>query len=393
MNILCTQVEFYVILILCINDKYEVIVMLRLGSVFSGIGAIEQALKRMNIDHEIEFACDNGDINIDINYDKELNKIRNMNFLEEKRDYVRNLYHTLSRKTNFVEISYKANYKVKNDNFFYDVRLFDGTDFKNKIDLFVGGSPCQSFSIIGSRGGFEDARGTLFYEYARLVKEIEPKIFIYENVYGVLMHDKGNTWKVMQNIFDELGYHYKWQILNAKDYGIPQGRRRLYVVGFKSFKDYEKFNFPKPIKLKYTMQDFLIDNTKYGNLISENGKMIIKENIGEMVEDKYFLSDKLKKYVLSPGTKNFMHNDAEINLPIARALLSTQGNTHRASVNNYVTTNGKIRALSVRETHRLMGFPDDYKIVVSKAQAYKQSGNSIVVDVLIAILNNIYGGK
>ena len=88
---------------------------------------------------------------------------------------------------------------------------------ENKIDLFVGGSPCQSFSVIGSRGGFEDARGTLFYEYARLVKEIEPKVFIYENVYGVLTHDKGNTWKVMQNIFNKLGYYYKWQILNAKD--------------------------------------------------------------------------------------------------------------------------------------------------------------------------------
>ena len=88
-----------------------------------------------------------------------------------------------------------------------------------------------------------------------------------------------------------------------------------------------------------------------------------------------------------------MHHDAEIDLPIARALLSTQGNTHRASVNNYVTSNGRIRALTVRETHRLMGFPDDYKIVVSKAQAYKQSGNSIVVDVLISILNKIYGGK
>lgn len=105
------------------------------------------------------------------------------------------------------------------------------------------------------------------------------------------------------------------------------------------------------------------------------------------------MSEKLKKYVLSPGTKNFMHHDAEIDLPIARALLSTQGNTHRASVNNYVTSNGRIRALTVRETHRLMGFPDDYKIVVSKAQAYKQSGNSIVVDVLISILNKIYGGK
>jgi DNA (cytosine-5)-methyltransferase 1 len=197
----------------------------------------------------------------------------------------------------------------------------------------------------------------------------------------------------MQNIFNNLGYHYKWQILNAKDYGIPQGRRRLYVVGFKNKKDYDKFEFPNPKKLKFTMQDFLVDNTKEGNLISKNSKLIISERKGEQVEDKYFLSDKLKKYVLSPGTKNFMHPEAEINLPIARALLSTQGNTHRASVNNYVTTNGKIRALTVRETHRLMGFPDDYKIVVSKAQAYKQSGNSIVVDVLIAILNEIYGGK
>ena len=93
---------------------------------------------------------------------------------------------------------------------------------------------------------------------------------------------------------------------------------------------------------------------------------------------------------MCPGTKNFMHQNAEIDLPIARALLSTQGNSHRASVNNYVTTNGRIRALTVRETYRLMGFPDDFKIVVSKAQALKQSGNSIVVDVLTAILKEIY---
>ena len=370
-----------------------VMIMIKIGTVFSGIGAIEQALKRMNLDHEIEFACDNGDIEIDIDYSSELKKIKAMKSVLEKRTYVENLYKTNSRKTNFVEQSYKANYSIKNDNFFYDVKLLDGSDFKDKIDLFVGGSPCQSFSVIGSRGGFEDARGTLFYEYARLVNEIKPKVFIYENVYGVLTHDKGNTWKVMQNIFDKLGYYYKWQILNSKDYGIPQGRRRLYVVGFKNKKDYEKFEFPKAQKLKYTLQDFLIDNTKFGNLVNKNKKLVITEKIGEKPEDKYFLSDKLKKYVLSPGTKNFMHPEAEINLKIARALLSTQGNTHRASVNNYVTTDGKIRALTVRETHRLMGFPDDYKIVVSKAQAYKQSGNSIVVDVLIAILNNIYGGK
>lgn len=364
--------------------------MVKLGTVFSGIGAIEQALIRLGIDHEIEFACDNGDIDVDIDYDKELKKIKKMKSIEEKRIYVENIYKEKSRKTNFVEQSYKANYSIKDDNFFYDVKLLDGTDFKNKIDLFVGGSPCQSFSIAGARGGFEDARGTLFYDFCRLVDEIKPKVFLYENVYGLLTHDKGNTWKVMQNSFDALGYYYKWKILDARDYGIPQGRRRLYVVGFKNKKDYEKFEFPKPIKLKYTMQDFLVENTKEGNLISKNGKLVITEKVGEEPDVKYYLSDKLKKYVLSPGTKNFMHNDAKIDLPIARALLSTQGNSHRASVNNYVTTNGKIRALTVRETHRLMGFPDSYKIVVSKAQALKQSGNSIVVDVLINILKNIY---
>ncbi|MDD2391670.1 MAG: DNA cytosine methyltransferase [Bacilli bacterium] len=367
--------------------------MLKLGTVFSGIGAIEQALKRMNIKHEVEFACDNGDIEIDVDYQNEIKKIKKMRSTIEKREYANNLYKVNSKKTNFVEQSYKANYKINNDNFFYDVKLLDGTDFNGKIDLFVGGSPCQSFSVIGSRGGFEDARGTLFYEYARLVNEIQPKVFIYENVFGVLTHDKGNTWKVMQNIFDELGYHYKWEILNAKDYGIPQSRKRLYVVGFKNKGDLDKFEFPKPKKLAYTLQDFLIENTKDGNLVNIDGKLKISEKCGEEVEQKYFLSDKLKKYVLSPGTKNFMHPEAEIDLKVARALLSTQGNTHRASVNNYVTTNGKIRALTIRETHRLMGFDDDYKIVVSKAQAYKQSGNSIVVDVLIAILNNIYGGK
>ena len=224
--------------------------MLRLATAFSGIGAIEQALKRLSIEYQIEFACDNGDIEINVDYDQELKKIKKMKTTLDKRLYVENLYKTLSRKTNFVEQAYKANYEIENDNFFYDVKLLDGTDFKNKIDLFVGGSPCQSFSIAGARGGFEDARGTLFYDYCRLVNEIKPKVFIYENVYGVLTHDKGNTWKVMQNSFDSLGYYYHWKILDAKDYGIPQGRRRLYVVGFKNKKDYEKFKFPEPIELK-----------------------------------------------------------------------------------------------------------------------------------------------
>ena len=142
-------------------------------------------------------------------------------------------------------------------------------------------------------------------------------------------------------------------------------------------------------ELKYTMQDFLLDNCAFGDFKSDgNGGLIIKKG-GQAPNEKLFLSELLLKYVLSPGTKNFYHEDAEIDLPIARAILSTQGNSHRASVNNYVTTNGRIRALDPRESLRLMGFTDDFKIVVSKAQSYKQSGNSIVVDVLIAVMRRI----
>ena len=182
---------------------------IKLATVFSGIGAVEQAFKRLSIDHEIEFACDNGEILIDVDTDKELEKIRKMGTAKDKMQYVNDLYSSKSRRKNFVKQAYLDNYKIKNDIFFNDVKLLDGTDFKGKVDLFVGGSPCQSFSIAGQRAGFEDIRGVLFYDYIRLVKEIEPEVFIYENVYGVLTHDKGKTWVIMQSVFKEIGYHFK----------------------------------------------------------------------------------------------------------------------------------------------------------------------------------------
>ena len=197
----------------------------------------------------------------------------------------------------------------------------------------------------------------------------------------------------MQQVFSELGYYYTFQILDSRNYGIPQGRRRIFVVGFKDENAFKKFKFPEPIELKYTMQDFLEENTAIGSLQSVDGKLKkINDKKGEP-EERYYLSEKLKAYCLSPGTKNFMHTDAKIDLPIARALLSTMGNSHRSSVNNYVTTNGRVRSLTITEAHRLMGFPDSYKIEVSKAQAYKQAGNSIVVDVLIHLVKEIMAAE
>ena len=371
---------------------------LKLATLFSGIGAIEQALIRNHTSYEIVFACDNGDIEIDYNHELEFNKIKSMETKIEKKKYVDDLYASKSKKKNYVKQSYMANYcNISEDDFHLDVNLLDGTDYYNQVDLLVGGSPCQSFSTVGFRGGLEDARGTLFYEYARIVKEVNPKVFIYENVRGLTTHDNGNTWKVIKGIFKSLNYRItEPQILNAADYGIPQNRRRVFVVGFRN--DVElinQFKYPLPVSLKYSMKQFLETSCEYGNFgFDENGEILIKESDfdSSRVDDKYILSDLVRKYVLTPGTKKFK-TSIKYDLDIARTVLSTMGNRHRAGVDNYMTDKGgekKLRMLTEREALRLMGFPDSFKIVVSRAQMYKQAGNSIVVDVMLAVVREIF---
>ncbi|KEH95784.1 DNA (cytosine-5-)-methyltransferase [Clostridium novyi] len=346
----------------------------------------------------------------------------------DKKKYVDNLYKR-KEKSNFVKKSYFANYDIKEENFHWNVSFIDGTQYKDKVDLFVGGSPCQSFSMVGKQRGLDDTRGTLFYEYARLVKEIQPKIFIYENVKAVLSNDSGNTWNTMSRIFDDLNYNWRLMILNSKDYGVAQNRERIFVVGFRKDLQLEKdFEEPKKIQLNKTMKDYLLDNvsgkyylnkkgvafvTDYKNLqkkwtqIDGNIQLCQKKNQqfnwhGDFVFEeenkdkektkhdleKYFLSEKVTKYVLASGTKNF-YSKPEVDLDIARPLLTTMHKMHRAGVDNYVTTDGRLRKLTPRECLRLMGFCDSFKIVVSDTQAYQQAGNSIVVDVLIAIMNEI----
>lgn len=356
---------------------------------------------------------------------KDLEKILDY---KEKKEYVDKLY-AGKLKSNFVYKSYKENYKIEDKNFHWNISFLDGNQYKGKVDLFVGGSPCQSFSMVGKRRGLEDTRGTLFYEYARLIKEIEPKVFIYENVRGLLNHDEGNTWGIMKEVFKELNYSWEYKILNAKDYGIPQNRERLFVVGFRndiSLKS--EFNFPEPIELKLKMQDLLVDNVSAKYYLNQKGVdfvtmqknldkrytqidgeiqlcqkanqqfnwhgdfVFVEENTDfeKTIDDleKYFLSAKVEKYVMASGTKNF-YSKPEIDLEIARPLLTTMHKMHRAGVDNYVTTQGRIRKLTPRECLRLMGFCDSFKIVVSDTQMYQQAGNSIVVDVLIAILESI----
>ena len=365
---------------------------LRIATVFSGIGSIEFALKRLNVEHEIVFACDNGerdDVKIDV--ESEFKKIKEMSSINEKHDYVEELYAKLTSKKNYVQESYLANYVCSKDRFYQDVRLLDGTDFNGVVDLFVGGSPCQSFSSVGHQMGLEDTRGTLFYDFARLVDEIKPKVFIYENVRNLINHDKGRTWQVINDVFHQLGYRISFSILDAANYGIPQHRRRLFVVGYRTENQY--FRFPDFVELKYKMADFMIDNCDYGYFTHDSdGELVIEKHPG-VVDEKYILTPLLYKYVMNSGTKTW-YQKPEINKEVARTLLKTMGNRHRAGVDNYFSSDGsndlgKVRMLTERETHRLMGYTDDYKIVVSRAQAYKQAGNSIVVDVMMAIIKEM----
>ena len=367
---------------------------IRLATVFSGIGSIEFAFKRLNIPVEIVFACDNGEREIEYDKEKEMNVIRSLGSPEEKKNYVEILYSQKTRKHNFVQETYCANYKIKDNMFFQDICLLDGRDFDGCVDLLVGGSPCQSFSSVGSKSGLDDARGTLFYEYARLINEIKPRAFIYENVRNMLKHDNGKTWEIIKKVFDELNYNIDFKILNSLDFNIPQKRNRLFVVGVR--KDLEKTPC-LPLKVNeqknYSMQDFLITNTPMNNFTFDDfGYLLIKKKKGEAVSSRYFLSDAVKKYVMSTGTKTW-YQKVEIDLPIARTILKTMGNCHRAGVDNYVTDCGKIRMLTEREALRLMGYTDDFVMPVSIAQAYKQAGNSIVVDVMMGLLKELINEK
>lgn len=360
--------------------------MIKIATVFSGIGSVEFALKRLNIDHEIVFACDNGNVLIEYDKNKEFDKVCSLKSTKEKQKYVEDLYNKQTNKHNFVKDSYLANYKLDEKSFYRDIILLDGKPYKGKVDLLVGGSPCQSFSIVGCQKGFNDRRGNLFFEFTRLVDEIQPEVFIYENVHGVLNNSHKQTWEIMKEEFSRLNYSIYPNILNAKDYGIPQNRRRLFVVGFKNKK--VKFEMLPPKQLNFVMQDFLIESSDFGGMTYDSAGNIVFSKNGGVIDKQYFLSKLVGIYVMKSGTKNWSQKP-ETDLKIARTLLSTMGNHHRAGVDNYVTVNGKLRALSERECHRLMGFTDDYKIVVSKAQAYKQAGNSIVVDVMMNVLKSI----
>lgn len=354
---------------------------INVATVFSGIGAFEQSLNKIGINYEILFACDNGEREI-VNTKEEILDYSTKNGLNscELNDYVKSLYNS-TKKDNMMRKSYFANYDISNDRWYEDIRFIDGNEYKGKVDIFVGGSPCQSFSIIGKKAGLEDARGTLFYEYARLVKEMQPKVFIYENVPGMLMHDKGNTWKVIKEVFESLDYKISYQILNAKNYGIPQDRRRLFVVGFKDKNI--NFSFPKPIELNTTMFDYLEKDIPTKHYLGKKGF--------EFVTNPHYKNRaRINRKIIQTQKANQQFNwNGDFVFEPLDPIKHNQEILDRAFVGTYEGQVGVARQLTHRECMRLMGFPDSYKIVVPNIWAYRQAGNSIVVNVLEAITREV----
>lgn len=243
-------------------------------------------------------------------------------------------------------------------------------------DILLAGFPCQPFSLMGKQQGFTDERGTLFFTIERILKKHKPKVIVLENVKNLLTHDRGKTInKMLEILEDKLNYKVYYNVLNTSDYGLPQTRRRVFIVGFliEEFgEELNTFTFPSPEKLNTTVFDLLDDN----------------------VDKKYFLSKRILPTILSNGSKNY-YSKSEINLKIAKPLTATMHKMHRANQDNYyedIVNRNKfedtaekristIRRLTPNECRKLQGFPDNWKYVVSDTQLYRQFGNAVSVNV------------
>ncbi len=283
-----------------------------------------------------------------------------------------------------------------------DIKSFDFAEYKNKVDVVTGGFPCQAFSYAGKKLGLADARGTLFYEFARVVKQVNPPICIGENVRGLLSHENGKTLQGMISILDEIGYNVvPVQVLKAINYKVPQKRERLIVVGIRKDIDL-KYEYPKPHKKIYNLKDAL----KKGELYNCNVPKSIgtkypesKKAVLDLIPQKGYWRD-LPKGILEKYMAGSMHLGGG-KTGIARRIgwdepcltltcSPAQKQTERCHPE-------ETRPFTVREYARIQTFPDDWKFEGSMAQQYKQIGNAVPVNLgcevgysIVKFLNSYY---
>lgn len=336
-----------------------------LATLFTGIGAAEFAAHEVFAEYDMAFAC-------------EIDK--------------------------FARQSYLVNHAIDEKHFHRDIKELDAKAYASKVDILIGGSPCQDFSLAGLRAGIDGTRGELIYEFIRIVDECHPKVFIYENVKGFLSINHGKSYQRFLEALRNLGYHCYADVVNTKDYGIPQNRERIYIVGFLNSELYHAFEFAP--------------------------KELLKLNLGDMldreVDEKYLISAELKRYLLDERSpyrgcfrlktgqdiantinikegqrreNNYIRVIGKLDIKgkeqikrvydttgLAPTIHTAQGGNQESKILN---DGFKIRKLTPRECLRLQGFPESFKIVCSDTQTYKQAGNAMSVNVVAMILRQI----
>lgn len=358
--------------------------MIKIGSDFSGVGAFNQALQRLGINYEEVFACD-------------MDKYARQTFIE-----------------NYGEPKY------------YPENVYDRKIPKESLDIYMTSPPCQAFSLAGKRKGEDDKRGILFYNSHEFIVNNKPRYFIFENVKGLLSDAKGRTFQIWLDMLggksvngnpvifpreEAVPYHVYWKVINAKDHGVPQNRERVFIIGIRDDKD-NLFNFPKEEHLTKKLKDILETEVDEKYFLSDNRiEYLLRHNANKDILEKeipnesrtciasYYKSPRDAQYlkIKSATTKGYeeAQDGDSINLtfPESETRRGRVGKgvaqTLDTSCNQGILNQSKIRKLTPRECFRLMDFPNTFKWSVSDTQAYKQAGNSIVVNVLCKLISKL----
>ncbi len=355
--------------------------MIKIGSDFSGVGAFNQALQRLGINYEEVFACD-------------MDKYARQTFIE-----------------NYGEPKY------------YPKNVYDREIPKESLDIYMTSPPCQAFSLAGKRKGEDDKRGILFYNSHEFIVKNKPRYFIFENVKGLLSDAKGRTFQIWLDMLggksvngnpvifpreEAVPYHVYWKVINAKDHGVPQNRERVFIIGIRDDKD-NVFNFPKEEHLTNKLKDvletevdekyFLTDKTIDSFLKHKKRHQEKGTGFQWQPKDENDIANCLRANASLCPTDNTLwiadyRNDEGLRIrkdDISPCMTSSmKGGEWKANQGTrnppIVGKQDKIRKLTPRECFRLMDFPDTFKWSVSDTQAYKQAGNSIVVNVLCKLI-------
>lgn len=247
-------------------------------------------------------------------------------------------------------------------------------------DVLCAGFPCQAFSISGKQKGFEDSRGTLFYDVARIAKHKRPKALFLENVRNLAIHDGGRTIETIRLTLDEIGYDVFMKVLRSSDYGVPQARERIYIVAFRKDLNVKDFSFPPASDNVVVVADILEHLTDISPFEINRSDIV-------MTKDESDVTDPRKPLQIGKINKGGQ-GERIYSIKAAGITLSAYGGG-AASKTGAFLIDGKVRKLTPRECARLQGFPDNFKVHTNKNLAYKQFGDSVSVPVLKSIFNEI----